>query len=196
MTGRNLALLAAGAAAAIVLGLVSTALLAPPRGVPRPGPWAGPQTGGTRCAAPALPGTRVEVALTDMGSMMGGRRGGPMMGGPHGTMGVFAAPSTVRQGAVSFQAVNTGTQTHELVVLPLAAGQGAGGRPVGSDGRVEEAGSLGEASRTCGSGAGDGIAPGTAGWVTLNLRPGRYELICNLPGHYSAGMHTELDVTS
>ena len=41
----------------------------------------------------------------------------------------------------------------------------------------------------------DGIAPGAAGWVTLHLDPGRYELICNLPGHYAAGMYAELDVT-
>jgi len=35
--------------------------------------------------------------------------------------------------------------------------------------------------------------PGTTGWVTLHLAPGRCELICNLPGHYARGMFTELD---
>ena len=30
--------------------------------------------------------------------------------------------------------------------------------------------------------------------MTLALKPGRYELVCNLPGHYAAGMHGELDV--
>ncbi len=59
---------------------------------------------------------------------------------------------------------------------------------------MSEAGSLGEASRSCGEGAGDGIAPGAASWVTLHLAAGRYELICNLPGHYAMGMFTELDV--
>jgi hypothetical protein len=34
----------------------------------------------------------------------------------------------------------------------------------------------------------------TLSWVTLHLAPGRYELICNLPGHYAAGMFAELDV--
>jgi uncharacterized cupredoxin-like copper-binding protein len=33
-----------------------------------------------------------------------------------------------------------------------------------------------------------------ASWVTLTLRLGRYELVCNLPGHYAIGMHAELDV--
>jgi hypothetical protein len=81
------------------------------------------------------------------------------------------------------------------VVLPLPAGQAVGTRAVGSDGQVDEAGSLGEASRTCGAGAGDGIAACAAGWLTLTLGPGRYELVCNLPGHYPASMHAELDIS-
>ncbi|MEV6160217.1 plastocyanin/azurin family copper-binding protein [Nonomuraea sp. NPDC052129] len=39
------------------------------------------------------------------------------------------------------------------------------------------------------------MAPGSAGWVTLTLHPGRYELLCNFPGHYAAGMHAAFDVT-
>jgi uncharacterized cupredoxin-like copper-binding protein len=34
------------------------------------------------------------------------------------------------------------------------------------------------------------------GWTTITLPPGRYELICNIAGHYGAGMYTELDVTA
>ena len=30
--------------------------------------------------------------------------------------------------------------------------------------------------------------------MTLTLRAGRYELLCNEPGHYAAGMFTEFDV--
>jgi uncharacterized cupredoxin-like copper-binding protein len=44
-------------------------------------------------------------------------------------------------------------------------------------------------------GAGGGIAPGGVGWVALTLAPGRYELLCNIPGHYAAGAYTELDVS-
>ena len=129
---------------------------------------------------------------------MGGPSGtGSMMGGSQG-MGVarvFTNPGVVAAGTVSLRVVNQGAQTHELVVLPLPAGQAAGTRAVGTDGQVDEAGSLGEASRTCGAGAGDGIAADAAGWVTLTLEPGRYELVCNLPGHYAAGMYAELDVS-
>lgn len=44
------------------------------------------------------------------------------------------------------------------------------------------------------AGEGDGIAADSTGWVTLHLPAGRYELVCNLPGHYAAGRYTELDV--
>jgi uncharacterized cupredoxin-like copper-binding protein len=28
----------------------------------------------------------------------------------------------------------------------------------------------------------------------VTLPPGRYELVCNLPGHYAAGMYSQLSV--
>ena len=31
--------------------------------------------------------------------------------------------------------------------------------------------------------------------LTLVLKPGKYLLICNVPGHYSAGMWSEFEVT-
>ncbi|MFF3734541.1 sulfocyanin-like copper-binding protein [Streptomyces sp. NPDC002476] len=110
-------------------------------------------------------------------------------------MRLIAHPTTVTAGTVSLRAVNAGYLTHEVMVLPLSAAQAPGQRPTGPDRRIDETGNLGEASRSCGAGAGDGIAPGTTGWITLTLRPGRYELVCNIPGHYLAGMYTELDVT-
>ena len=107
-----------------------------------------------------------------------------------------AVPGTVAAGQVSLVAANMGWRTHELVILPLAAGESAGQRVPGPDGKVDETGSLAEASTSCGAGAGDGIQAGTAGWTTLTLAPGRYELICNLPNHYVDGMHQEILVTS
>ena len=54
----------------------------------------------------------------------------------------------------------------------------------------------GEVSASCRADAGEGITSGSAGWTTLTLPPGRYELVCNLPNHYAAGMYQELTVTS
>lgn len=43
-------------------------------------------------------------------------------------------------------------------------------------------------------GAGEGIDSAAVGWVTIQLDPGRYELVCNLKNHYANGMYQELDV--
>ena len=144
------------------------------------------------CSAPrSLPGRIVNVTLADMGMtrMMGGTA--PL--GAH--MLLRASPTTILAGRISVVALNLGWRTHELVILPLVAGATAGQRVAGSDGKVAETGSLGEASHSCASRAGDGITSGTVSWTTVTLPPGRYELICNLPNHYADGMYQELVVT-
>ncbi|MER5603952.1 sulfocyanin-like copper-binding protein [Streptomyces sp. NPDC002265] len=147
---------------------------------------------------PALRGHVVDVTVGDMGPGMMGRPNwrtpGPGWQGM-GMMRLSATPGTVPAGVVSLRVTNVGVLPHEVVVLPLPAGQAAGERLTGSDGKVTETGSLGEASRSCGPGTGNGITPGATAWTTLTLQSGRYELVCNLPGHYLAGMYTELDVT-
>ncbi len=102
----------------------------------------------------------------DYGGMMGGSGGygGSGAYGGMGGMSVQVAPSSVSAGTVSFRVANDGLLTHELVVLPLAAGARPGQRAIGSDGKVPETGSLGEASATCAAGAGDGIAAGSDSW--------------------------------
>jgi uncharacterized cupredoxin-like copper-binding protein len=106
-----------------------------------------------------------------------------------GIMGMQVSPTRLAAGTVSFVVYIT----HELVVLPLTTAN-VGQRSVGTDGKVSEAGAVGEASQSCGSGAGDGLKAGTVGWVTLHLLAGRYELICNVPWHYYSGMYAELDL--
>lgn len=142
------------------------------------------------CSAPShLPGAVVNVTVTNMGRGM--MWGAATTGG---MMRIYTDRAQVPAGTMSLRVANTGSLVHELVVLPLPAGQQVGERPVGSDNTVDEAGSLGEASKTCGAGAGDGIDPGAVGWATLDLPAGNYELVCNLPGHYAAGMYAELTV--
>jgi uncharacterized cupredoxin-like copper-binding protein len=195
-------LLLTGAATATLTAASLTAVAATHDTGPqhRPGMMRGP-VAASSCQVPAsLPGTRVTVMLADMGgAMMGGRSmmgGGSMMGRSAGTgsMMLHANRQVVPAGSVSLVALNRGRRTHELVVLPLRDGAGVGARTVGADDTVDEAGAVGEASSSCGAGSGEGITARSLGWVTLALRPGRYELVCNLPGHYAAGMYAELDV--
>lgn len=144
------------------------------------------------CGPKTTARNRIQVVLTNMGGpMMGGGMMGRVRGG---MMRVVSDRSTVPAGRVTFVATNAGSVSHELVVLSLRHGQIVGTRPLQSDGRVNEGASLGEASATCRANSGDGIAPGATGWTTLNLASGRYELVCNLPGHYAAGMYTQLTV--
>lgn len=142
------------------------------------------------CSAPSMPGHTVRVTLADMG-MTAPMRGVAPMGA---RMMLRATPTSVAAGTVSFVASNRGWRTHELVILPLAAGASAGQRIPGSDGRVDETGSLGEASSSCAAGTGEGIASGAAGWTTVTLEAGRYELVCNLRNHYANGMFDEITV--
>ena len=148
---------------------------------------------GSQRNAPKLPGTVVNVSLTDMGGPMMGGQGSAMMG--RGGMALIADHASVPHGTVSFFVTNDGSIDHEMMVLPLADSQTAGTRPMGGDGRVDEAGSLGHASKTDGEGAGEGIVAGDSGWMTVTLAPGHYELVCNLAGHYASGMFTQITVT-
>ena len=184
LSGSKFRVMLAAGVALVVLVAASTVALAAAGGAFRHR-FAAPSG---QCSAPDLPGTVINVTLTNMGGAM-------MRGGVGGMMRVLVDQGQVRAGTVSLRVANTGSLVHELVVLPLAEGQQVGDRAVGADGRVDETGSVGEASRTCGAGAGDGIDPGGLGWVTLHLAPGSYELFCNLAGHYAAGMYTELKVS-
>lgn len=143
------------------------------------------------CRAPrTLSGNAVRVRLSDMGMTR-------VMGGavPMGTpMRLSVLPATVAAGRVTLVAENVGWRTHELVVLPLDQGASEGERLPGPDGQVDESLSLGEASNGCGPDSGEGLASGAVGWTTVDLGPGRYELVCNLRNHYANGMHQELDV--
>ena len=185
----------AAVGAILALATASTVAVAAGTGAFSAGTTAG-RTSAT-CSVPALPGTTVDVSLLDMGAMMGRPGRPPQTAWPQFTRGMMrltASPATVQHGTVSLVATNNGYLTHELVVLPLPPGQPAGSRTPEADGTVDETGSLGEASAACAAGTGTGIPPRSTSWTTLTLPAGRYELVCNLPGHYLAGMTTELDV--
>ena len=59
---------------------------------------------------------------------------------------------------------------------------------IDAENRVDEdkAGDKGEVSE---------LDPGKSGALTVVLKPGKYVLICNMPGHFDSGMWAEFDVT-
>lgn len=92
----------------------------------------------------------------------------------------FTAPA----GDVTFEFTNAGKVEHELIVLKTDAAVGS--LKPGDDGRVSEDESVGEVSET---------PAGETKSETINLKPGKYLLVCNIPGHYAAGMRATLVVT-
>ncbi|MEM5312405.1 plastocyanin/azurin family copper-binding protein [Paraburkholderia sp. JHI869] len=93
----------------------------------------------------------------------------------------------VRAGRITLEVRNAADNNmeHELVVLKTDLSDDA--LPV-SKGEVLE-------RRLNKIGEVEDIAPGKSKRVSFRLAPGHYALICNKPGHYAAGMHTELVVT-
>ncbi|MBS0535502.1 MAG: hypothetical protein JSR72_15710 [Proteobacteria bacterium] len=105
---------------------------------------------------------------------------------PH--MGITIYQHTVKSGSVTFAVTNHSEKTiHEMLVLPIKDTKTA--LPyLSGENRLNEdkTNSLGEVSE---------LDPGKSGSLTVKLKPGKYLLACNVPGHYAAGMWTELTVT-
>ena len=139
-------------------------------------------------------GSVVEVTLWDEGADSvadvghGMAMDGSTAGRPSGTsMGIEATPAVVKAGEVTFEVTNTSTDlVHETILVPAPA-EGKAVPYDGQKGLIDEdaAGHLGEVSE---------LEPGKSGALRLDLKPGRYALICNVPGHYMAGMWTIVTV--
>jgi len=90
---------------------------------------------------------------------------------------------TVPAGKVTFVVRNAGTMEHEFVVLRtdkhhhLLSMRSQQASEVGARGEIEE------------------FAAGRTKRLTLTLAPGKYVLLCNLPGHYKRGQFVSLVVT-
>jgi uncharacterized cupredoxin-like copper-binding protein len=95
---------------------------------------------------------------------------------------VNPTPTQAKAGRVTFSVKNSGSVPHEFVVLRTDAP--AGQLPIKA-GRADETGNVGE--------TGD-LQVGASKTIAVNLKAGHYALICNLPGHYTAGQHTDLTV--
>jgi uncharacterized cupredoxin-like copper-binding protein len=99
---------------------------------------------------------------------------------------IEASPTEVAAGGVRFDIRNAGSAVHELEVLRMTGVLDPNALPVENHvARTEGLQSVDEVEE---------IAPSTGASLTVTLSPGTYALICNLPGHYEAGMHTTLTV--
>jgi uncharacterized cupredoxin-like copper-binding protein len=105
-----------------------------------------------------------------------------------GSFQIFANRSAIPAGEVTFDLTNMGPDDHELVVFKTDLA--INNLPVQDGQVVEDDPSLQKIGEQ------DQYPAGESRTLTLNLEPGSYVLICNLPGHYEQGMRFGLTVTA
>lgn len=104
---------------------------------------------------------------------------------------VTPTATTAPAGSVTFTVTNDGTIPHEFVVLQTETP--AGDFPIasfeGESARIDE--------DTAGTNVGEtgDMDAGATKTLTIDLAPGHYAFVCNLPAHYGQGMHTDFTVT-
>jgi uncharacterized cupredoxin-like copper-binding protein len=137
--------------------------------------------------------TVVKVSLWDRGAMsMNMLEKGPMMDMamgqmPNGPMGIKVSTATVPAGQVTFNVTNDSKDmVHEMVISPIKDEKtplpyDKAGQKIDED----AAGHLGEVAE---------LEHGKKGSLTINMKPGRYILYCNIAGHYVLGMWTLITV--
>lgn len=102
-------------------------------------------------------------------------------------MGINASPKQVRPGPVTFKVTNLASKiVHEVIVARLP--DGADKLPYDEQAMMVKENALQDL------GSVKEIDPSRSAALTLTLKPGKYMLYCNLPGHYMAGMWTVIDV--
>jgi uncharacterized cupredoxin-like copper-binding protein len=94
-----------------------------------------------------------------------------------GDMWVKADQPSVKAGKVSFSVKNSGGTIHGLAIVAAPAKV--------SGGMLDHQSLLVE---------GGELPAGGSETVSANLKPGQYELVCHLPGHYPAGQHIPFEV--
>jgi uncharacterized cupredoxin-like copper-binding protein len=153
------------------------------------GPGAGPGYG------PGMMGGSYGQGFGMMGQGYGMGPGYGMMGqgygmgrGMMGGMSIRTNTASVKAGKITFDVTNLSRSIlHEMIVVavdnpnaPLPYDYNTGQIP------EKQVKMLGETEE---------MQPNAEKTITLDLKPGSYLLICNVPGHYAAGMWTPLTVT-
>jgi uncharacterized cupredoxin-like copper-binding protein len=88
--------------------------------------------------------------------------------------------ATVTAGSVKITAPNDGKVVHELVILKTD--DDPADLPMNGD-EVDESSAVGEIAD---------VEPGATKTQSFDLKPGKYAILCALPGHYEGGMYGSL----
>lgn len=124
------------------------------------------------------------VAVGACGGRGGGGDGAQKISVELKEYALVPSASSVTSGQVAFEARNTGSIPHELVVLKTDLAPDA--LPV-QEGKVDE-----EAPGVEAIGEIEEFEGGKTMSASFDLEPGTYVLICNVAGHYGLGMRASL----
>ena len=91
-------------------------------------------------------------------------------------------PAEVSAGTVTFELTNEGKLMHEMVVIKTDKGAANLALP---NGEADESDAVDEVAD---------LPAGESKTLELDLKAGKYALVCNLPGHYAADMYAEFTV--
>ena len=133
-----------------------------------------------RISASVLTAAVLAIGLAGCGGSSGG---GTPVAVTVNQSSLGAAPASVTSGKTTFKVTNAGSENHEFVVLKTDTPQDQ--LTAGTDGTVSEDGKVNEL---------DPFSANATKTLTLNLKPGNYVLLCNLPGHFQRGIHAALTV--
>ena len=100
---------------------------------------------------------------------------------------ILLEPARVPAGRVDLKVDDVGPADHELILIRALRGP----LPLRHDGLTVDEDALQSAT----IGVLEPAAPGTIRHLDATLRKGRYEVFCNMAGHYLGGMHAFLVVT-
>ena len=141
-----------------------------------------------------LLGSAAAVVVTVTGGACAGNSSKVAAAAPRATAAlsewsVTLSSSTFRAGKYAFTIKNDGKIEHELIAVRTTVA--LADLPLKADGDVNE-----EDPSVPNSTDGDNIASGKTQARTITLTPGTYVYMCNLPGHFKAGMHELITVTA
>ena len=102
------------------------------------------------------------------------------------SMGIRLSRDTVPAGVVDFKVTNSSKElVHEMLVFNYVEGKKFPYDDKNAKIDEDKAGSLGEVSET---------DPSKSGELKLSLKPGKYVVLCDIPGHFANGMWAFLTV--
>ena len=96
---------------------------------------------------------------------------------------IEVSPARIPAGPTRLVVVNEGPDTHEILVARTSATL-----PLRRDGLTVDEDTLEPVT----IGVAEGESPDAVEVLRVKLRPGRYELFCNMAGHYLGGMSAQL----